>query len=135
MEAATFLRLSAAGILVQAGLQLVISSIFLLAGAKLARVRDASFGRAIGTAFLYTLVAIALPFVLLATGTVSVSQPMMFVAGIVILLLLIMAVFRTSFGKALLVWIFGMLAQVAVVALASAGILGVLMRGGWGTSP
>lgn len=102
----------------------LISGIFMWIGARLAGVQRATLGRAILAAIASTaiawiirgLFAAALPFVGPFIG---------FLLGLLLVLVAIRVIFDTSFGKALLAWIFFILAQMV------AGLLvGLLFFGG-----
>jgi hypothetical protein len=99
----------------------VLGALFMLIGAKMAGVgTNATFGRALGAAIacsLMTWIAAAVFSVVPVLGTA-----LGFIIGLILSLMIIKAIFDTSFGRALLTWIFNILAQVvAAVAVIVGG--------------
>lgn len=98
-------------------LMVLLGGFFMWIAAKIARVGDSSFGRAIiasvASSFVSILAALvfnALPFVGNLFG---------FIIGIILSILIIKAIFRTSLSKALLVWIFDLIATGIAIAIAA----------------
>lgn len=87
----------------------VVASLFIWIGAKIARVRASRFGRAmvaaIGAGFLNWLSSTVL---LELDVTNEVAG---FLIGLFLTILVIKAAFDTTWGKALLVWVFNIIAQ------------------------
>ena len=98
-------------------LMVLLGGLFMWIAAKMVRVEDSSFGRAmiaaIGSSFISVFVAFL--FNLLPI----IGNLFGFIIGLVLAILVIKAAFRTSFGKALLVWIFNLIATFIAVALAA----------------
>lgn len=87
----------------------IVASFFIWIGAKIAAVRGSTFGRAmvaaVGAGFLNWLGAT----VLLELGVTN--EVAGFLVGIFLTLLVVKAAFDTTWGKALLVWVFNVIAQ------------------------
>jgi hypothetical protein len=106
-----------------AGLALIVQSLFLLWGARIAGIEGRSFGRSLATTILGGLAALAVSAVLAASGPVA---PIVgFVAGFAVSALVAMPVFRTTFGRALgasvLAWVLSLLV-VGAIALVLVGL-------------
>lgn len=104
-------------------LALIVQSLFLLWGARIAGIEGRSFGRALATTILGGLAALAVSAVLAASGPVA---PIVgFVAGFAVSALVAMPVFRTTFGRALgasvLAWVLSLLV-VGAIALVLVGL-------------
>jgi hypothetical protein len=105
----------------------IIGGFFMWIAAKIARVERSSFGRAmlaaIGTSlvlFIMTLITSFIPILGNAVG---------FIVGLLLQIFVIKGAFDTSTGKAVLVWVFNIVASIVAVLLASAigfGTLGML---------
>ena len=100
--------------LVVALLASLIGALFMWVGAKLAGVRESSFGRSIAAAsgasfatWSIALVASVVPGVGTAAGLLL---------GIFMSVLIIRSAYDTSLGKAFLVWIFDLLAEALSLA-------------------
>lgn len=106
----------------------ILGGFFMWIAAKISGVRRATFGRAmlaaVGTSlvsFFFTFVFHFVPFVGNLVG---------FIIGLILTILVIKGAFDTTTGKAVLVWIFNIVAVVIAVFLASvvgigtAGLLG-----------
>jgi hypothetical protein len=98
-------------------LMVIIGGLLMWIAAKLARVEDASFGRAMAAAVAASFVEVFVSF--LFNLVPFLGNLFGFILGLVITILVIKAVFRTSFGKALLVWIFNLVAAFAAIVLAA----------------
>jgi hypothetical protein len=98
-------------------LMVLLGGLFMWIAAKIVRVENSSFGRAlvaaIGSSFISVLAAFL--FNLLPV----IGNLFGFIIGLLLSILVIKAVFGTSFGKALLVWIFDLIATFIAVALAA----------------
>jgi len=110
------------GVVVLAAL---LAGLFMWIGAKLARVPGATFGKAIlagiASAFaswLMTAVFSVVPVIGTLVG---------FLAGLLLSAFVIQAVFDTSLEKALLVWVFHLLAEILVIVIALATFAGGLL--------
>lgn len=117
-----YLALNIGGLLFVAFLVVILDSLFLHAGAKMAGVRKATFGKAvkasIACALATLLLAIIFSWIPVAGTAVG------FLTGLGLTILVLQASYSTSFGKAFLLWIFNVVAQVLAV------ILGVFLFSG-----
>lgn len=91
-------------------LWVLLSAFFIWIGAKMAFIPKASFGRAIMAAIACGMGSFLLSGVLLPL--LPVGPIMGQVIGIMLSLFIIKAIFETSFGKALLAWIFHIFAVI-----------------------
>lgn len=101
------------GTLLSLAFAVLISGIFMWIGARLAGIQRATLGRAILAAISGTAI------VWIVGGLFATTLPLggSILGFLLILLLVLLAtrtIFDTSFGKALLAWIFFILAQIAV---------------------
>jgi len=95
----------------------IISGLFMWIAAKIARVEKAGFGRAMVAAIVSSFVEVLVAFVF---NVIPILGNLIgFIIGLMLAIFVIKAVFRTSFGKALLVWIFNIIAVLVAVALAA----------------
>ena len=101
-------------------LWLFLSAAFLLWGARLAGVEKRSFGRAIGTIFLGGIASIILKLVLTGAAPV-VGTGLGILLGFCVSSLVMMALFDTTFGKALAANLLSWVLSLIVV-----GVLAVL---------
>ena len=99
-------------------LALLISAFFLWIGAKLAGIREASFGKAI-LAALVSVVALALLQIVLSLIP-RIGGTLGLLLGILVSIYVIKAVFDTGWGKAILAWI------LYIVAIIVAGIIAAI---------
>ena len=99
-------------------LALLISAFFLWIGAKLAGIREASFGKAI-LAALVSVVALALLQIVLSLIP-RIGGTLGLLLGILVSIYVIKAVFDTGWGKAILAWI------LYIVAIILAGIIAAI---------
>ncbi len=88
---------------------LLIQAAFLLWGAKLVGIEERSYAKALITAFLGGLASLLIWFVL---GGVPLGGALLaFLAGFVVVALIMVPIFKTTFGKALgaavLAWVLG----------------------------
>lgn len=95
----------------------IISGLFMWFAAKIARVEKATFGRAMFAAIASSFVEVLIAFVFNAVPVLG--NLIGFIIGLIVAILVIKAVFHTSFGKALLVWIFNILAALLAIAIAA----------------
>ncbi len=114
---------SSAGYLVFLLLGLIFSTFFLWIGTKLARIHNASLGKAV-IAALVSIIALAviravISYIPLLGGFIG------FILGILVSIYIIKAIYGTSWGKAFLAWILYILA--IIVALIIAAVLGVIL--------
>ncbi len=119
-----YVALSIGGLLFAALLVVVLDSFFLHVGAKLAGVRKASFGTAVkasvACALATLLLAIVFSWIPVAGTAVG------FLIGLGLTILVLQASYKTSFGKAFLLWIFNVAAQILAVILGAMLFSGVL---------
>ncbi len=106
----------------------ILGGFFMWIAAKISGVRHATFGRAILAAIGTSLVSFFFTFVF---HFVPVAGNLIgFIIGLILTILVIKGAFDTTTGKAVLVWIFNIVAVVIAVFLASivgvgtAGMLG-----------
>lgn len=96
-------------------LMVILGGLFMWIGAKIVRVENSSFGRAlvaaIGSSFVSVLAAFL--FNLLPV----IGNLFGFIIGLVLSIVAIKAAFGTSFGKAMLVWIFNLIATFIAIVL------------------
>lgn len=108
-------------------LWLFVSAAFLLWGARLAGIERRSFGRAIGTLLLGGLASALLSGLLRSSPYVGAGLG--FLLGLCVSAFVMMAIFDTTFGKALvanlLAWIlpFALAATLALLGFALFGVL------------
>ncbi|HUV36801.1 MAG TPA: hypothetical protein VMX58_07675 [Patescibacteria group bacterium] len=99
-----------------------IGGFFMWIAAKIAHVKKSSFGRAILAAVVSSIVSVIVSFVF---GILPlIGNGIGFLVGLLVSILIIMWAFDTTFMKAILVWVFNIVAvAVAVVltAIISAG--------------
>jgi len=99
MATATYTLITAGIIAVLALLWLFISASFLLWGARIAGIQNRSYGRAIGTIFLGGIASFLLTIVLSAAPIVGTGLGILL--GFCVSAIVMMAIFNTTFGKAL----------------------------------
>ncbi|RTZ93681.1 MAG: hypothetical protein DSY91_01655 [Deltaproteobacteria bacterium] len=126
MEPLSALAVIATAILGIAVLAMLIATLFMWIGAKLAGVEKATFGRsfiaAIGSAFLTWILS------LIFSLFPPVGLPVGFVIGLILVIFVIMGAYDTSFGKALLVWLFHLLAEIAAIIIGVLTFAGILIQ-------
>ena len=110
-----YLVLSVGGLLFVAFLVVILDSLFLHIGAKLAGVNSASFGKAVkaSVACALSTLLLAIVFSWIPVAGTAVG----FLIGLVLTILVLQASYATSFGKAFLLWMFNVAAQVIAVFL------------------
>ncbi len=126
MELAATLGVIVSAIVGVACLALLIATFFMWLGAKIVGVEKATFLRsflaAFGSAFLTWFLSLVLVF--LPPGGPVIG----FFVGLVLVVFVIKGAYDTDFGKALLVWIFHLLAEIAAIVIGFLTFAGVLMR-------
>lgn len=103
------------GLIVVLILAMIFGGFFMWIGAKIARVKKSTFGRAIVAAVGSSVVSTAVAFFFAQFAILGIGAG--FFIGLLCSVLIIMGAFDTSFGKALLVWIFNVIAQLLAIAL------------------
>ncbi len=109
------------GILVVVALSIVLGGFFMWAGAKMAGISNATFGKsvwaAIAVSFVTWIIAIVFSIVPVIGTLIG------FIIGVLVALIVIKSIYGTSAGKAFLAWLFNIIAQIlAIVIAASLGI-------------
>jgi hypothetical protein len=126
MEMLSTIGVVATAILGIAVLALLIATFFMWIGAKMAGVKKATFGRsfiaALASAFLTWFLSLALSFF------PPIGPPIGFLIGLVLVVFVIKGAYDTNFGKALLVWVFHLLAEIAAIIIGLLTFAGVLMQ-------
>ena len=106
---------------------LFISAAFLLWGARIAGVENRSFGKALGTTLLGGIASFILSLVLSVLPVIGTVVS--FIGGFLIAALIMMAIFKTTYGKALwatiLTWV------LSLVVVGGLILLGIAAVGGW----
>ena len=98
---------------------IILGGFFMWIAAKIARVKRSSFGRAIMAAIGTSLVLFIITFI---TSFIPIlGNAAGFVVGI-LQIFVIKGAFDTSTGKAVLVWVFNIVASIIAVLLASVGV-------------
>ncbi len=106
-------------------IMIIVSAVFYWLGARMAKVPGATFGRAVAAAVLAGVVGLILQLVLsIMPGAGNILA---FIVTLIVTLLIIKAVYKTTLGKAFLVWLFGFIAAMIVMAVLAALGLGTLM--------
>jgi len=92
----------------------------------MAGVKKATFGRsfvaALGSAFVTWVLSLSLSFF------PPFGPPIGFFIGLILVLFIIMGAYDTTFGKALLVWLFHLLAEIAAIVIGVLTFAGVLVQ-------
>ena len=110
-----YLALSIGGLLFVAFLVVILDSLFLHAGAKMAGVRKATFGKAVKASIACALATLLLAIVFSWIPVAGTGVG--FLIGLGLTILVLQASYSTSFGKAFLLWIFNVIAQILAVIL------------------
>ncbi len=104
----------------------IISGLLMWLAARLAKVEGATFTRAlaasVGSAFLSVLAA------KLVGLFPAIGDYFGFIVGLLVSIIIIKVSFRTTYGRALLVWIFDILGSVLAVAIARILTVSALLR-------
>lgn len=98
-------------------LMVIIGGLLMWAAAKIARVEKASFGRAMAAAVAASFVTVLASFLFKLVPVLGDLFGV--IAGLILAILIIKSLFSTSFGKALIVWIFYIVAAGVAFALAA----------------
>ena len=103
-------------LVITAIIAVLVASFFMWLGAKIAGVERSSYGRSM-------VAAVAAAFVTWLVSYVGAQIPSLprvigFIVGLVLTIVVIQAAYSTRFGKALLVWIFNIIAQIIAGVLA-----------------
>jgi len=111
------------GMIVTAFLVVVLDSLFLHIGARLAGVRRATFYTAVKASIACALstLLLAMIFSVIPVAGTGVG----FLIGLLLTILVLQASYSTSFGKAFLLWIFNVAAQIGAVLLSVFLLAGV----------
>lgn len=100
-----------------AGVAMLFSIFFMWLGAKMILVENATFGRsflaAIGSVFFTWVASIILAIILPIVG-----MKLGFLLGLILTIFFIQRIYKTTFGKACLVWVFHILAEAVAILLA-----------------
>ncbi|MEA3267486.1 MAG: hypothetical protein U9P42_11185 [Candidatus Fermentibacteria bacterium] len=119
-----YVALSIGGLLFVAFLVVVFDSFFLHAGAKLAGIRSATFGKAVKASIACALATLLLAIIF--SWIPVAGTGLGFLIGLALTILVLQASYNTSFGKAFLLWVFNVAAQILAVVLAVVLFSGVL---------
>ncbi len=101
----------------------VVGGIFIFIGVKLAKVEKGTFGKSVGAAILIAIINGACGYIIAIASGGQVSPLIGFLIGLIIALFVIKGIFKTSFGRAFLVWIFVILSQ--IIAAATVAMVGL----------
>jgi len=113
------------GYYIQFGVAILISAIFMWIAARLVRVLRPHFFRALLAAIVGTGIAWLIRF-LMAMIMPLAGDVFGFVLGFLIVLLIVKAVFDTSLGQALIVWLCFLLSQLVITMFYGPGFFGDL---------
>lgn len=94
----------------------VISAFFIWIGTKIAGVSGATFGKALWAAIVTSFVVWALTGV--GSGLFGLGSVAGWLLGVLITLVILKWIYKTTWGKSFLTWLFCGLAQVVVLAVA-----------------
>jgi len=94
----------------------IISAFFIWIGTKVAGVPGATFGKAIWAAIVTSFVVWALTGI--GTGLFGLGTVAGWILGVIITLLLLKWIYKTTWGKSFLTWLFSGIAQVLVLVVA-----------------
>ncbi len=101
----------------------IIQAVFLWIGAKLARIKKASFGRAFTAAIALTIATFVLNIVLI-WASVATGGTIGAVLSIIVAIWIIKSVFDTGWAQAAVAWILSIIGAVVAVALIGALVIG-----------
>jgi len=101
----------------------IIGGLFIWIAAKIARVENATFAKAIlvsiASIFLIVILFILMPFLGHLLG---------FILGLILSILIIKTIFNTSFARSIIVWIFLLIAiAIAILLLSIIGISSIFI--------
>jgi len=122
-----YVALSIGGLLFVAVLVVILDSFFLHIGAKMAGVRRATFGKAVKASIACALATLLLAVIFSWIPVAGTGVG--FLIGLALTILVLQASYNTSFGKAFLLWIFNVVAQILAVILGAmlfSGLLAVI---------
>lgn len=119
-----YLALTFFGFIVAGVLVIILDSLFLHIGARMAGVRRATFGKAVKAAIACALSTLLLAFLFSVVPVAGTGLG--FIIGLVLTVLVIQATYRTGFGKAFLLWLFNVAAQIAALLVTAFLLTGVL---------
>jgi hypothetical protein len=105
----------------------VLAGFFIWIGAKMAGVENAGFGKSIIAALGSSFIAWFMATILSIVPVIGTFLGL--VLGLLFSIFVIKGVFSTSFGKAFLVWIFHVIAQILAVVIGVMTFAGVLIGG------
>ena len=118
------------GYYVQLGVAVLISAVFMWIGARIVRVLRPYFYKALLAAIVGTGLAWLIRF-LMAMIMPLAGAVFGFLLGFLIVLLIIKAVFDTSLGQALIVWLCFLVSQLVITMLYGPGFFGDLSAFFW----
>ena len=102
----------------------ILGGFFMWIAAKISHVKRSSFGRAILAAIGTSIVLFVITF---STSFIPIlGNAAGFIVGLILQIFVIKGAFDTSTGKAVLVWVFNIVASIVAVLLASAIGFGTL---------
>jgi len=101
------------GMVITAILVVILDSLFLHIGAKMAGVRRATFGTAVKASIACALSTLLLT--LIFSWVPVAGTGIGFLAGLLLTILVLQASYSTSFPKAFLLWLFNVAAQIGAV--------------------
>lgn len=103
----------------------LISTFFIWLGARIAGIKNARFGNsllaAIGAAFVTWLIS------WLFAGAAGIWAIIGFIIGLILSIFVVQGAFKTTFGKALLAWIFHVIAEIIAILIATATFASILL--------
>jgi hypothetical protein len=103
-------------ILIAALIGVILGGFFMLTGAKIAGVKNATFGNAILTSFACIILGVIISLVFSVIPIIGTVIG--FFASLLIQIFIIKSMFDTDAGKALLTWVFNVVAQVIAIIIA-----------------
>ena len=117
------------GILVVVALSIVLGGFFMWAGAKMAGIPNATFGKSIWAAIAVSFVTwiIAIVFSIVPVIGTLIG----FIIGVLVALIVIKSIYDTSAGKAFLAWLFNIISQILALVIAAAlgvGAIGKILH-------
>lgn len=103
----------------------LISTFFIWLGARIAGIKGAGFGNsllaAIGAAFVTWFIS------WLFAAATGIWVIIGFIIGLVLSIFVIQGAFKTTFGKALLAWVFHVIAEIITILIATMTFAGILL--------
>lgn len=105
----------------------LIAAFFMWIGAKMAGIKEATFGKsliaAIGAEFIIWIFSLILS-VIPVIGTV-----IGFIVGLTFAIFVIKGTYNTSFGKALVAWVFCVISEIVAIGIGVTTFAGALFQG------